>query len=133
VLFYAQTAFLMANSNIDEGLHNWIRVVRNIVEHSAIDSSSAFIGAIGLVRELSKGCADIYDYLAENEIRSNFAENQVKEECWKASLIRKFNLSRNVFHAMEDTNFFQGRIMFGLYCMEINEEVRLFLLKNLTV
>jgi hypothetical protein len=122
VLFYAQTAFLLKNENTDEALHNWMRVIRNIVEQATIDSAGTFIGAIGLIHELSAGCIDIYAYLADNKVRSNFAEKQVSEECWKAELIRKFDLSSNTFHAMEDTNFCRGRIMFGLYCMEIHEE-----------
>lgn len=121
VLFYAQTAFILKNENASNALYNWLRVIRNIVEQATIDSASTFIGSIALVHELSIGSHKVYDYLADNKIRSNFAQKQVSEECWKAELIRKLDLSSNVFHSMEDTNFCRGRIMFGLYCMDMHE------------
>ncbi|MDP9076098.1 MAG: DUF262 domain-containing protein [Bacteroidota bacterium] len=121
VLFYAQTAFLLTGLTMGEALANWMRVIRNIVEHATIDRAAGFIGAIGLVNELSAGCPDIYAYLASNKVKSDFADNQVKEELRKAKLINQFGLSNKVFHAMEDTNFCRGRIMFGLYCMDLHQ------------
>lgn len=122
VLFYAQTAFILKGKSLGDKLHNWMRVIRNIVEHANIDDAGTFIGAINLVNELSEGCIDIYDYLFDNKVRSNFAERQVSEECLKARLLRKFSLPVNTFHTMEDTNFCRGRILFGLYCMGLDVE-----------
>lgn len=122
VLFYAQTAYLLTNAPLDTRFLNWLRVIRNIVQNATIDRAAAYIGAIGLVRELSEGCLDIYGYLAANDVQSNFADRQVEEERRKAINIEQYKLAEDVFHAMEDTNFCRGRIMFGLYCLGISRE-----------
>lgn len=118
VLFYAQTQFLLKVENFNSKLFTeWMRVVRNIVQNATIDSAGAYIGAIGLINELSSGCLDIYSFLNKNSIKSGFASNQVSEEILKAQIIIKTPRSKSVIQKTEDTNFCKGKIKFPFYCI----------------
>ncbi len=130
VLFYAQTQYLLSQKEINSELFSeWLRVVRNIVQNSTIDSASAFIGAIGLIKELSNscqdisnGCHDIYKYLSLNKIKSTFASAQTSEEIFKASIIEKNHENKQVIFSTEDANFFKGKIAFALYCVGVENK-----------
>jgi hypothetical protein len=118
-LFYGQTAYLLNNLELNEAnFSDWMRVVRNIVENSAITAASPFIGAIGLINELSKGSNAIYDYLSKNKIQSGFANEQVKEEVEKSKIIVVNPNAKQIIHSTEDTEFCRGRIDFALYCVD---------------
>ena len=122
VLFYAQTQYLLSSNEFNqESFSNWMRVIRNIVENVTIDSSQGFIGAIALVKELSNGVVNIYEYLAQNKITSVFASNQTSEEKLKAS-IKNFKDNSNIIFLTEDTNFCKGRITFALDCIQYNKD-----------
>jgi hypothetical protein len=133
VLFYAQTVYLFKNTIYNQDSFNdWIRVVRNIAYNSTIDSASTFIGAIGLINELSNGCFNIYDYLSINKIQSNFASEQIKEEIEKAKIIIVNQSNKQVIHETEDTNFCRGKIDFALYCIDYdNTNVSTFVVSKL--
>ena len=118
ILFYAQTQFLLRTKDfISESFSDWMRVVRNIVQNSTIDSATTFIGAIGLISEISEGCEYIYKYLAQNTIKSSFASSQTKEEILKSTVIFNSLNNKDVIFAIEDTNFCRGKIKFPLYCV----------------
>lgn len=117
-VFYAQTTYL-SNTYFDKNSFNdWIRVVRNIVENSTIDSAGTFISAVNLIHELSNGCSNIYEYLSTNTVNAGHAELQVKEEIEKAKIIIENLNTKQVIHDTEDTNFCKGRIDFALYCTD---------------
>jgi len=119
VLFYAQTVYLLEGGNIDEtAFSDWLRVVRNIVENTDIDHPNSFISAVDLVKELSKGCRDIYTHLAKNEISSGYAKDQVKEEIEKAKIITANKKDKEIIHKTEDTNICKGKIDLALYCID---------------
>lgn len=119
VLFYAQTQFLLKVEAFNsKSFTEWMRVVRNIVQNATIDSAGAYIGAIGLINELSSGCLDIYNFLNKNPIKSGFASNQVSEEILKSTIITTDEKNKEVIFLTEDTNFFKGRILFGLFCID---------------
>jgi hypothetical protein len=118
VLFYAQTQFLLKSETyISKSFAEWLRVIRNIVQNATIDSAGAYIGAIGLINELSLGCTDIYNFLNKHSVESRFASNQVSEEVLKSSIISTDEKNKEIIFLMEDTNFFKGRILFGLFCI----------------
>lgn len=119
VLFYAQTEYLFKNTFKQAAFDDWMRIIRNIVENSIIDSPSTFISAINLVNEISEGSSDIYNYLATSTIKSGHATKQVKQEIEKAKII-VFNPLNNkqVIFDTEDTNFYKGDISFALYCID---------------
>lgn len=121
VLFFAQTEYFQFNEVFNEAAFSkWMRVVRNIVQNSTIDSANAFRGAINLVAELAQGSADIYSLLSQNLVKSSFAASQVKEEIIKSGIITEEN--EKVIFDMEDTNFCKGRIEFPLYCADYNKD-----------
>lgn len=122
VLFYAQTAYLLNGEFKPEAFADWLRVVRNIVQHATIDSAGTFIGAIGLVKELAEGAEDVYGFLAVKKIVSTFASPQVGEEVQKARIIKQDWQHRELIHSVEDTNFCKGRIGFALYCIDYNDD-----------
>ena len=124
VLFYAQTQFILKTKPDSNSFVEWMRVVRNIVQNAAIDNAT-YIGAIGLIKELSSGCTDIYKFLNTHSIESRFASEQVSEEILKSSIITKDEKNKEAIFLTEDTNFFKGKILFGLYCIgfeKINDE-----------
>ena len=123
VLFFSQTLYLLNQNEFkSDAFSEWMRVARNIIQNSTIDSASGFIGAINLINELSSGVENIYEYLSQNKIESSFASNQTSEEKLKAS-INNFNDIKNVIFSTEDTNFCKGRISFALDCIEFDKNI----------
>lgn len=118
VIFFAQTEYLLNNTFDEEKFNEWIRVVRNIVENSNIDSATTFISATNLIRELSKGSNDIYKFLITNDIASGHAKTQVEQEIEKARIIEQNVAHKQIIFDTEDTNFFKGDIDFALYCVD---------------
>jgi hypothetical protein len=115
VLFFAQTQFLLnPNEYNQEFFSNWMRVIRNIVQNITIDSAAGYIGAIGLINELSRGSLNIYEYLAKNEVKSGVASNQTSEEKLKAGLILSKDNWKSQIFKVEDDSFLQGEIKFLL-------------------
>lgn len=118
-------------------IKHWMRVFWNIVEQEQ-ERVRNFIGAVRLINELSSKisddkCIDIYDWLAEdeNEIKSGFMKEQVKEERCKAKQIldengnpREYNgplikkdgskckTWEDAIKVAEETAFFKGAIRF---------------------
>lgn len=127
VLFFAQTAYLLNQDQFDEEFFSqWMRVIRNIVHNATIDSASGFIGAVNLVNELSKGCSNIYEYLNQNGIESNFARTETSEEILKSSIITNpLNNKASIF-SIEDTYFFKGKIKFALHCIDFENNQSAF-------
>lgn len=125
VLFYAQSNYVKnVGSKITvETFSNWLRVVRNIIENATIDSSATFMGAINLIKELSNGCNDVYDFLSKNSIQSKFAEEQLKEEIRKSKLIVGNPEIKTILFELEDTLFCKGTINWCLECSDKVEEL----------
>lgn len=125
ILFYAHSVYLKINRNniVAETFSEWLRVVRNIIENSTIDSSATFMGAINLIKELSNGCHDVYDFLSKNSIQSKFAEEQLKEEIRKSKLIVSNTEIKTILFELEDTLFCKGTINWCLECSDKVEEL----------
>lgn len=119
VLFFAQTQYLLLSNEFHQDyFSDWMRISRNIVENSTIDSASTLISAINLIQELSSGCSNIYKHLTSNTIKAGHAELQVKEEVEKAKIMNNFCESKQMIHNTEDANFCKGRIDFALFCAD---------------
>lgn len=142
VLFYAQTEYLRKITEFNkENFRCWMRVVRNVVSRgdaektgkrpAIIRSPETFDGVINLIRELSEGCGDIYNFLSTQSIKSSFAKEQIEEEKLKAQLIIKNNTYKDVLFSTEDTNFCQGRIQFALHCIDYDNAEDNFNVENL--
>jgi Protein of unknown function DUF262 len=120
VLFYAQSNYLknVGSEVTIETFSEWLRVVRNIIENAPLDSATTFMGAINLIKELSNGCSDVYDFLSKNPIQSKFAEEQLKEEIRKAKLIVSNIEIKTILFELEDTLFCKGSINWCLECSD---------------
>ena len=124
-LFFAQTEFLLRMGKKcqddavkwHDALADWMRVIRNIVYNSTIDSPTTFVAAITLVDELAGGCGDIYPWLATHTVKAGHAKEQVRQEILKAKIIMADDANRETIHATEDTAFCKGDIGFPLYCI----------------
>ncbi len=132
VLFFAQTKYLQlfGQSFEKKKFDDWMRVVRNVISRGDVEktgkrpaiirSPEAFDGVVNLIVELSAGCNDIYDYLANNKPKSTFAREQIEEEILKAKLIKKDTSIKKLLFNAEDTNFCQGRINFIFHCINFS-------------
>ncbi len=134
ILFYAQTQFLLNNEEINmEKYSDWMRVIRNIVSRGDINrdgertdivrSPDSYIKAIMLVKELSNGCRDIYEYLRTSDIPLLFsqAQSQITEEKLKSKLFKDKPEIKQLIWDIEDNELLRGRIEFALYCMDFEE------------
>ncbi len=130
VLFFAQTEYLSKITSFNlEKFQDWMRVIRNIISRgdvtkngkrpTVIRSPQTFDGVIKLIRELSQGCENIYEYLSSDvKIRSTFTKEQVEEERLKSKLIVKNPLFKEAIFNAEDTNLLLGRVDFALFCID---------------
>ena len=122
VLFYAQTIFLLKNDVFEQNNFNdWMRLVRNVVENvSGHWNLSTMIGAIRFVKKMSEYSSSINLNLVSNEnnIDSDFATKQVKQEIEKAKIIVANPKAKKTIQDTEDTNFCKGEIEFALYCAD---------------
>ena len=123
IMSYAQTLYLINNEDFDKvKFSDWMRVVRNIVLNATIDSAEPFVSATNLVKDISMGSSDIYLYLSNNNVQSNFARNQVQEEILKAKIIAKRPESKASIQKIEDTDFSKGHIGFVIHCLSYEDD-----------
>ena len=100
-----------------EKIKRWMRVFWNVVEQEQ-ERIRNFIGAVHLIDELSSkivdnNCIDIYDWLAEdeNEIKSGFMKDQVKEERCKAKqILKNQDVWEQIIKNAEEAKYLKGKI-----------------------
>lgn len=129
VRFYALAHFanrLNGNNLEENNFKQWVRVTRNLIENTTIDSPETFIGAINSIRSIDKHCLNICEYLqnADNKI-SFFLSSQVEEEKLKVSLIEKDINWEKAFLNLENHELFRGNIGF-LLLNDINSNIAQF-------
>lgn len=116
--FYALIVFLLnkieSDSFLPKELFSWMRVCRNLIENTTIDSIDRFEAAIKGIDKLAKGgVADIYNFLKNNEsIVTGFDTFQVKEERTKAKLVIENSEWEGLFLKYENHKYFRGQINF---------------------
>lgn len=130
VLFFAEAVYYKNSKNNDRNSYeDWMRVVRNIISRADIDkdgsrpdivrSPQSFDGVINLINELSVGCENIYDFLAQKpKLKSQYAKDQIKEEIDKAKLISANNELKDIIFNAEDNELLRGKISFLFYCVD---------------
>ena len=121
VAFYALLRFYDKANYDAKGLSDWMRIVWNIIENSTIDSIETYCGALNLINKLSNHCLDIISFLHDvstghEKIESDFASDQVREECWKAKKIFEDPKTASEWETKirkaENHAFFRGAIRF---------------------
>jgi hypothetical protein len=130
VLFFAEAVYYRKSSEENlRSYEDWMRVIRNIISRADIDkdgsrpdivrSPQSFDGVINLVNELSQGCQNIYQFLAEKpSLKSQYAKDQIREEVEKAKLIKYDPSLRDIIFGAEDNELLRGKISFLFHCIE---------------
>lgn len=119
-LFFAQTLYFEKSEYSATSFDDWMRVIRNIAKNATIDSVQTFKGFLNLIEELSAGCGNIYEYLSQNEVKSDFAKTQVQEEIYKAKIIVKKGEAKQLFSELEENPFCTGKLYFAFYCCDVD-------------
>jgi hypothetical protein len=126
--FYAYVHYIQyCQHNVNEdSLRRWIRVSRNLIENTNVDSLNTFISAINSIQQIGNECLDIYNFLnrADSKI-SFFLQAQVEEEKIKASLILQGSTWENELIEAENHPLFRGNISF-LLPNKTNEDINTF-------
>lgn len=103
--------------------HNWMRLCRNLINNTLIQSPSEFYTAIRSIKQLSEGLNDIYDYILTNDFVQGYIRNQQEEERVKAELILKPNTDwKTQIETIENHPYFDGQIGFILNYSKDNGE-----------
>lgn len=130
VAFYALLRYFgVQNEKNKTTLSQWMRIVWNIIENSAIDSPDKYQAALRLIGNLSEKCHDIHDALANHfgDFKLGFqyhAQEQVKEEIAKAKQILNGKTRpdgktwEEIIVEAEKYAFFKGAIRF-LFTKEV--------------
>lgn len=117
VQFYAVVHYISytAEKELDKNaFRQWMRVTRNLIENTAIDSSERFIESLKAIDSIKENCSDIIGYLQLNPQISFFLQSQVVEEIKKAGLIKSNINWLEVLEEAENHELFRGSITFLL-------------------
>lgn len=129
VFFYTLTQlFIKVEDNVKR--EDFIRVVRNIIENTPIDSVQTFVTAIKLMHNLLESCykdeenwINIYTYLnTEPQLKSS--KYQVEQEINKAKRIVADSQWKEAIWEAEDQPMFKGDI--GFLLLETENNLDLF-------
>ena len=125
--------FLKVTSPQERAFQQWMRVIRNILENTTVDSYERFVSIDNLMEELAGGCSDIYVFLSKTPVKSQAANDQVQEEILKAVYrldtandtfkdpSDNIHISANdkIISELEDTYIGHGRLSFFFDCAGI--------------
>lgn len=116
IYFLAICLFIEKRKNFDEGEYRkWMRVVKNLTENAGIDSVSAMVSCMRLIKELSSILdGDVYGGLAAINLNKQDTKlyQQLEEEIEKAKKITEDNLFEDKIKNAEQHAFFNGTIRF---------------------
>ncbi|MGP1576559.1 MAG: DUF262 domain-containing protein [Treponema sp.] len=108
----------------DKIYQQWMRVTRNLINNTPIESPEDYKKAIDSIKALSSHLTDMYEYVAESGNRILFfAVRQKDEEMLKARLILKDTTWLPLLEKAERHPYFDGQIGFILnYARNTNGE-----------
>lgn len=117
VQFYALYAFLRESQTSEDQLDvgalcSWMRVIRNLVENSTIDSIPAFKRAIVSIDKLVESYQNIITYLSLAPKLGGFDRDQIQEEIRKSKLIHANRSLESLILRYENNVYFKGQINF---------------------
>ena len=118
VYFYAFISYIIDDKTVNnnEKLFDWMRVTRNLIENTPIDTSTSFANAIKAIVLLQEFKDDILHNLREGNCdKIPFFGTQIKEEKIKADLILRDNDWRNPILEAENHVFLNGKIALLLH------------------
>jgi hypothetical protein len=110
VLFHAYLKYLINNTGNSKGLHQWIRVIHNLVINSRFDDDYQFYNAIQSINKLIDNSDDIIECITDPAHSIDFFDLQKDEEILKAHLIKKSNKWTALIEEAEKSIFHNGQI-----------------------
>ncbi|MDI9258183.1 DUF262 domain-containing protein [Flavobacterium sedimenticola] len=126
VRFYAVTKFFIKIGEINQAnkpvYDNWIRVCRNLINNTLIQSPVEFYAAIRAINQLSEGLEDIHNYIITSDILSGLITAQQEEEKIKANLILTSEDWEKQIKTIENHHYFDGQIGFILNFSKENND-----------
>jgi len=115
VQFHAYLKFLIINKDDISGLHQWMRVVYNLVENTNIDGATEVQSAIKSLEKIMPNSKNILDFLISGRKKIDFFYGrQIQEEQIKAILIQKSEQWKHEIEIAEQNQYFAGQICFIL-------------------
>ena len=100
-----------------------MRLCRNLINNTLIQSPSEFYTAIRSIKHLSEGLNNIYDHILTNDFVQGLIKNQQEEERVKAELILKPHTDwKTQIENIENHSYFDGQIGFILNFSKDNGE-----------
>lgn len=117
--FYSLSHFFIKYGSINEDnkviLDNWLRVTKNLINNTLIQSAFNYKDAIRSINELSKNISDIYTFVgSSSDTIKYFSKLQREEESLKSNLILEDENWENQFIKIEQHSYFDGQIGFVL-------------------
>lgn len=116
VCFYAYTQYLIQHTNISSKteLSDWMRVIHNLThpENTVIDGSEEVVSITKAIHKLLPFSDHILDHLKGNPHLTAFSSWQIEEEKVKAHLITKNEDWKSIILKTEQSDHFNGQIMF---------------------
>ncbi|WDF69606.1 DUF262 domain-containing protein [Sphingobacterium oryzagri] len=132
LMFYSLMRFFIivgkVTSDNQEIYRRWMRVSRNLINNTLIQSPETFFRALRSIKNLSINLADIYDYLISSDTKiEGFLQKQVEEEKIKAQLILTDLRWEDEICEAERHAYFSGQIGFILEYCKVDEVCNLAL------
>ena len=117
--FYSLSHFFIKYGKVNEEnkdiFANWLRITKNLINNTLIQSAINYKDAIRSINELSKNISDIYTYVSSSsDTIKYFSKLQKEEECLKAKLILEETSWQNLFVKIERHSYFDGQVGFIL-------------------
>lgn len=117
--FYSLSHFFIKYGAINEDneglLNNWLRVSKNLINNTLIQSAANYKDAIQSINELSDNISDIYTFASSSsDTIKFFSKLQREEEGLKSTLILEDVKWEELFKEIEQHSYFDGQIGFIL-------------------
>jgi len=114
-LFHSVTIYLYkANGDNTESLQEWIRIIKNLVINSTIDTESSYKNAIKGINKVADKWNRLLQAFSEGISITGFSEKQKDEEYNKAQIILSDDKFADVIYKAEQHPYFCGQIRSAL-------------------
>lgn len=115
IQFHAYLKFLILHPKDVNGLHQWMRFIRNVTENTGVDGSQEVVRALKSIEKLLPFSQDILAYLISPSPEIEFFySRQIQEEIIKAHLIKIHGGWIGLIEDLESLKYFSGQILFVL-------------------
>lgn len=123
LLFHAVTTYLYMSKGNDTGsFKHWVRIFRNLILNSQIDTSVLYRRSIEGINALADKWDNLIDYFSKKENVTGFSLEQIKEEQIKAQIILQENDFAAEIYKAEQQPYFSGQIRCALYFAVDNQK-----------